>query len=321
MKDKQGRNINYIRVSVTDRCNLRCRYCMPEEGIVKKEHSEMLALEEIYKVIEACMPLGINKVRLTGGEPLVRKGIVELISKLSKLEQIKDIALTTNGVLLAEYADDLKKAGLSRVNISLDTLDGNKYRSITRCGKIQDVLNGIEAAKACNLTPIKINTVLIGGFNDDEIEDFVNLTKYGNIDVRFIELMPIGQASSWTKDKFIPNSIVLDRVKELEEVEGYDPGSTARYYKLPDALGKVGLINPISHKFCSECNRIRLTADGKLKPCLHSNQEIDIKSILREDGGNLFSAIEAAVYSKPLQHNLEDKEYIPINRDMFRIGG
>ncbi len=321
MKDMLGRNINYIRVSVTDRCNLRCRYCMPEQGIKKKEHCEMLTLEEIYQVIEACMPLGIDKVRLTGGEPLIRRDIVQLVEKLSKLTQLKDIALTTNGMLLPEYAAALKKAGLTRVNISLDTLNGEKYKEITRGGDLQDVLKGIEAAKECGLMPLKINTVLIGGFNDDEISDFVKLTLNDNIDVRFIELMPIGQAADWNTSKFIPNTIVLDRVKELVPIERSEASSPAMLYKLPGGKGRVGLINPVSHKFCGDCNRIRLTADGKLKPCLHSNQEIDVKPILRDNIGSLEDAIKEAVYAKPQQHGLGEEGCKPIERDMYRIGG
>ncbi len=321
MKDKHNRNISYIRISVTDRCNLRCSYCMPQEGIIKKQHSEVLSLEEIYQVVHACTFLGISKVRITGGEPLIRKGLVSLIEKLSKLEQIKEVALTTNGILLPKYAKELKEAGLKRVNISLDTLNSDKYREITSFGKLQDVLAGIEAAKKVGLTPVKLNTVLIGCFNDEEIEDFVKLTIDEPIDVRFIELMPIGQAAGWAKSRFIPNTTVLDKCSDLAPVESIDASSPAKYYRLPNAKGRVGLINPISHGFCADCNRIRLTADGKLKPCLHSDDEIDIKTLMREKNGSLEDAIKEAIYSKPLQHELNQKDSKPIDRDMFRIGG
>ena len=319
MKDKFDRKIEYLRISVTDRCNLRCRYCMPEQGIdEKKEHSDMLTLEEIYKLVESCASLGIKKVRITGGEPLTRKGLSTLVADISKIESIKDIAMTTNGILLKKYARELKDAGLSRVNISLDTMEEKKYRHITRYGSLKDVLEGIEEAKRAGLLPIKINTVLIGGFNDDEIEDFVNLTIDDEVQIRFIELMPIGQASNWARENFISNEEVLKRFPELAPVPREDKSSPAEYYKLPRAKGLVGLINPISHKFCSNCNRIRLTADGKIKPCLHSDQEIDVKEAL-ENGQDLKGIIKEAIKAKPQAHHLHDGE--SIKRDMMSIGG
>lgn len=320
MKDTLGRNINYLRISVTDRCNLRCMYCMPEEGICKKEHQDILSMEEIYEVVKECAELGISKVRITGGEPLVRKGLTELIGKISRFPGIEDLALTTNGVLLEKYASELKEAGLNRVNVSLDTMNEEKYSYITRGGKLSDVLKGIEAAQRIGLQPVKLNTVLIGGFNDDEIEDFAALTLEKAIDVRFIELMPLGQAGSWAKKHFVSNNVVLDRVKELVPVAAKDQSSPASYYKLPGALGKVGLINPISHTFCGSCNRIRLTADGKLKPCLHSEQELDIKAAIRSKG-KLHGIIAESIYRKPVQHSLNIEGSKPIERDMYRIGG
>ena len=319
MKDKFGRSIEYLRVSVTDRCNLRCRYCMPEEGIKdKKRHSDIMTLEEIYEVVKACADLGVNKVRITGGEPLTRYGITSLIEKISRLEGIKDIAMTTNAVLLKKYAKGLKEAGLKRVNISLDTMKAEKYKEITRFGSIGEVFAGMEEARKVGLLPLKINVVLIGGFNDDEIGDFVELTRNEDIQVRFIELMPIGQAADWARDNFIPNTTVLERFPELQPVETGDKSSPAEYYRLPGGLGKVGLINPISHKFCSSCNRLRLTADGKIKPCLHSNQEIDVLQTLRK-GQNVKELIESAIRQKPSEHHLDDGE--AIDRDMMRIGG
>lgn len=326
MKDTQGRNINYLRISVTDRCNLRCRYCMPETGIEKQEHDEILSLEEIFEVVKACAELGIDKVRITGGEPLVRKGLVSLIENINTVSSIKEITLTTNGILLERYANDLKKAGVNRVNISLDTLDSEKFKSITRGGSLETVLRGIHAAREADLKPIKINTVLIGGFNDDEIEALVKLTTEYELDVRFIELMPIGQAAHWAQSHFIPNSTVLDRVPDLQEIACEDKSSPAMYYQLPGAKGKVGLINPISHQFCGSCNRIRLTSDGKLKPCLNSNQEIDVRSLLRNElegakADALKKAVAEAIHAKPASHTLYQEEMQPIERDMFRIGG
>jgi len=319
MEDRYKRNIEYLRISVTDRCNLRCRYCMPEEGIKdKKTHSDILSLEEIYEVVKACSNLGINKVRITGGEPLTRKGISGLIRNIDKLIGIKDIAMTTNGLLLKEYAKELKEAGLGRVNVSLDTLNEKKYKYITRFGSLKNVLEGIEEAKKIGLLPLKINVVLIGGFNDDEIENFVKLTIDDDMQVRFIELMPIGQASGWAKENFIPNTVVLDKFKDLQPVPQMDKSSPAEYYRLPGAKGLVGLINPISHRFCSNCNRLRLTADGKIKPCLNSNQEIDIKKVLKS-GGDLEKTIQIAIQQKPLRHYLNEGQ--SIKRDMMRIGG
>jgi cyclic pyranopterin phosphate synthase len=318
MKDSFGREINYLRISLTDRCNLRCEYCMPEKGVKKVSHNDILTLEEMYEIIKVFVDLGINKIRFTGGEPLVRLGAVDLISKISKLEGVNEIAMTTNGTLLETYADDLKKAGLTRVNISLDTLNMEKYRRITRGGDLNKALNGIKAAREAGLTPIKINTVLIGGFNEDEIPDLVNLTMGHQMDIRFIELMPIGEAVGFAKDKFISNSRVLETVPNLISVEAEDRSSPARYFRLPGAKGKVGIINPISCKFCSNCNRVRLTSTGKLKLCLHSNREIELRDAIRnkEDIGSI---IKEAIYSKEKEHHLENDEFI--TRNMNQIGG
>ncbi len=318
MKDSFGRKINYLRVSLTDRCNLRCKYCMPEEGIDKCKHSEVLSLEETYQIIESFVELGVDKIRFTGGEPLVRKGIVSLIEKVSKLKGVKDIAMTTNGILLKEMAKDLKDAGLNRVNVSLDTMDSKKFKNITRGGDLQRVLDGIEQAKKVGLSPIKINTVLIGGFNEDEIERFVKLTIEDLVDVRFIELMPIGQASAWAEDKFISNKKILEKMKALRPVKRVDMSSPAVYYKLANARGRVGIINPISCKFCENCNRVRLTASGKLKLCLHSNREINLK-IPSKNKEDLKEIIIKAISEKEESHHLEEREYI--DRNMNEIGG
>lgn len=318
MKDSFGRKINYLRISLTDRCNLRCKYCMPECGIDKLTHDDILSLEEVYEITKSFVSLGVDKIRFTGGEPLARKGLVELISKVSKLEGVKDIGMTTNGILLKKYARDLKKAGLDRVNLSLDSLDPDSYREITRGGNIEDFWAGIEEARRVGLTPIKINTVLIGGFNDSEIEDLVNLTKDEKIDLRFIELMPIGQAASWAKEKFISNDTILKKVKDLVPVEREDLSSPATYYKLPGAKGRVGIINPITCKFCDNCNRVRLTSEGLLKLCLHSNKEIDLKKALRS-GEDIKSLILKSVLKKEESHHLEEGEYI--DKNMNQIGG
>jgi cyclic pyranopterin phosphate synthase len=319
LKDSYGREINYLRISLTDRCNLRCEYCMPENGISNKlPHSNMLSLEEIYQITETFVELGISKIRVTGGEPLVRHGAVDLIGRINKIPGVNEVTLTTNGVLLEQYAEELIEAGVKRLNISLDTLDEGKYASITRGGNIHKVLAGISKAKELGMKPIKINTVLIGGFNDDEIIDFVNMTRDGTLDVRFIELMPIGEAASFAETRFIPNSTIFDKVPELKPVDRVDMSSPAVYFRLPDGLGKVGLINPISCKFCNSCNRVRLTSTGKLKLCLHSDKELDLRKVLRE-GGDLKKAISDSILSKEKEHHLESQEYI--TRSMNSIGG
>lgn len=318
MKDPFGRDINYLRISVTDLCNLRCRYCMPEEGVPKLSHEDILSVEEIEKITKAFVNLGINKIRLTGGEPLLRSGILDIVERIGKLEGLKDFAMTTNGVLLGRYAQELKNRGLKRVNISLDTLKDDKYRYITRKGNIKYVMEGIEAAKKVGLTPIKINTVLVGGFNDDEIEDLARLTLEEEIHVRFIELMPVGEAIKHRSNKYISNEIVLEKLPELIEVKRKDLSSPAVYYKLPNAKGRIGLINPISCKFCSHCNRVRLTAQGMMKLCLHSNDEIDLREALRK-GQGLENIILAAVEKKPESHHLEDGQYVW--KKMYQIGG
>lgn len=318
MKDSFGREINYLRISLTDRCNLRCKYCMPDVGVEKFSHEEILTLEEVYEIAKTFVELGINKIRLTGGEPLTRLNIVDLVSKISKLDGLKDLAMTTNGILLKNFAEPLKDAGLNRINISLDTLDPKKYEEITRGGKLSDVFEGIKEAKRVGLTPIKINTILMGGFNDDEIENLVRLTEEEEIDLRFIELMPIGEAINWSKEKFLSNDIILERVKELEPVPREDKSSPAVYYKLPNGKGRVGIINPISCKFCKDCNRVRLTAQGQLKLCLHSNLEIDIRKALR-NGKDLKNLILKSIEMKEESHHLEDGDFIIKN--MNQIGG
>jgi len=318
MKDLYGRNINYLRLSITDLCNLRCQYCMPEKGIKKSEHSKILTYEEIVQLAGTFIETGIDKIRLTGGEPLSRNDVVKLIEGIGKLEKLRDFSLTTNGILLAKYAHSMKQAGLNRVNISLDTLDDRKFKYITRSGDLSRVLAGIDEAEKVGLLPIKINCVLIGGFNTDEIENLVKLTIDRDISVRFIELMPVGEASSWAKEKFVPNTLVLDKIPELVPEISKDQSSPATYYKLPGAIGSVGLISPISCRFCSTCNRIRLTSDGKLKFCLHSEDEVNLRDPLRA-GENIRDLILASIDKKPEAHHLESGDYI--TQSMSQIGG
>ncbi|MBU4539648.1 MAG: GTP 3',8-cyclase MoaA [Firmicutes bacterium] len=319
MKDHYGRKINYMRISITDLCNLRCVYCMPEEGIEKHPHRKNLSFEEILELIEAGVSLGVNKIRLTGGEPLVRHGIVDLVRRIGEIPGIEDLTMTSNGILLPKYAKDLKAAGLTRVNISLDTFDPVKFHEITRWGQLEDVFAGIAAAKAVGMHPIKINTVLIKGFNDNEIETFVNYTRDEAVDVRFIELMPLGESSGFAENKYLSNDEVLKRMPELTPLLEPDKTGPAEYYQLPGAKGRVGLINPISKHFCSECNRIRVTTDGKIKPCLHSDYEIDLVA-LRKSGKTYQEILLQAINEKPEKHHINEDEK-QLLRNMNEIGG
>lgn len=318
MLDKKGRNIDYLRVSLTDRCNLRCIYCMPNDGVEKKCHKEILRFEEVERIITACAYLGVKKVRFTGGEPLVLKGLDKLIKHTASMPEIKDISLTTNGILLADMADDLKKAGLKRVNISLDTLQREKFNKITRHGDIDKVFSAIEKCLSLDMTPVKINVVLMKTINDDEIGDFIKLTLDAPIQVRFIELMPIGEGQKYFDACSMKVEEVLERHPEL--VPAKDDSRVAAVYKVPGAKGSVGLISPVSCKFCSECNRIRLTSTGTIKPCLHSADEINLKPFLNDEQ-KLLDAIKNAVYNKPEEHHLETEGKSETSRLMNQIGG
>jgi len=291
---------------------------MPVKGIKKSVHNDILTYEEIARLAETFIDTGIDKIRITGGEPLSRNDILKLIRRIGSLEKLKDFALTTNGVLLGKMAHDLKQAGLNRVNISLDTLDDKKFSYITRTGRLKDVLNGIDQAEKAGLVPIKINSVLIGGFNTDEITDLVGLTVDRNISVRFIELMPVGEAASWAEEKFVSNQMVLDTLPELFPEVSADKSSPATYYKLPGALGSVGLISPVSCRFCNQCNRVRLTSEGKLKFCLHSDDEVNLRDPLRA-GQDIKKLILDSIDKKPEAHNLDSGEYVKQN--MVQIGG
>jgi len=317
MKDKFKREVDYLRVSVTDRCNLRCIYCMPEEGILKKSHDEILRNEEIIKIIRASAKLGIKKVRFTGGEPLVRKDIENIIYETSKIKDIKEIAITTNGTKLYEMADILKKAGLNRVNISLDSLKKDKYKMITRLGNIDDVLKAIEKSLSIGLDPVKINMVVIKGINDDEISDFVKLADDNPLHIRFIEIMPIGEGAKFKND-YISSEELIESIPGLIPIET-EPSSTAKVFRREKAKGTIGFIAPLSCKFCSSCNRIRLTSEGTIKPCLHSHYEVNIKGCL-ENEEELTKKIKHSILSKPLSHNL-GKEISQSQKMMYQIGG
>ncbi|MFC2065694.1 GTP 3',8-cyclase MoaA [Chloroflexota bacterium] len=324
LSDSFQRPINYLRISVTDRCNLRCVYCMPADGVCLTSHKDILSYEEIRTIVESAADLGISKIRITGGEPLVRAGLPELICMLSRIEAIDDISLTTNGILLERYAAELKSAGLRRVNVSLDTLKPAKFKSITRGGNLDDVLRGIETAKSAGLNPVKINVVVMSGINDDEVLDFAARTIDEEWHVRFIELMP--SSSGETEDsQFVSVDDMKLRLESLGELEpclasvGNGP---AKYFRLPDAKGTIGFITPVSEHFCISCNRLRLTADGKLRLCLLSEEEIDLRQPLRSgiSSAELKRLIQEAVASKPGSHKLAEGR-IPQDRPFSQVGG
>ena len=315
MNDTLGRKITYLRLSVTDLCDLRCIYCMPEHGVPKRAHSEICSLEELCDMAAAAVSLGVRKVRITGGEPLVRRGVVSLCQMLCALPGLEELCLTTNGVRLPELAAPLREAGVDRLNISLDTLRPERYRSITRIGELSSVLRGLGAAEAAGFSHTKLNCVLMGGVNDDEIEDFVRLTQARPLSVRFIELMPMGACAKWEKARFLPAGAVLDRVPELGPA-GTD--GVSRLYRIPGAAGTVGLIEPMSHAFCAECSRIRITADGKLKPCLHADTEIALRGL---HGEALLDALRQGIARTPERHALMRDGQSHAGRCRSEIGG
>jgi GTP 3',8-cyclase len=329
-----GRSIGYLRISVTDRCNLRCLYCMPPGGVPKIAQSEILTYEEISAVVQAGAELGIRRVRLTGGEPLVRAGLPRLVQMLSQIRGIEELSLTTNGTLLKPYASELRKAGLCRVNVSLDTLKPDRFRYITRAGQLGDVLEGIEAAGRAGLHPIKINVVVMRGINDDEILDFAAMTRTAQWHVRFIEVMPFKDAVQFVPSIELRRQISamgkLEPCQDLTDLAGNGP---AAYYRLAGAVGTIGFISPLSEPaFCSKCNRMRLTSDGKLRPCLLSEDEIDLRTPLRNNAplSELKRLVLEAVASKPERHHLKEGNATPLkiggaggvmNRKMSQIGG
>ncbi len=321
MKDLFDREITYLRISVTDLCNLRCRYCMPEEGVCIRRHDEMMTEDEIVAAASASASLGIKKIRITGGEPLVKKNIVSICRRISAIEGISEVCLTTNGTLLPSMADDLKAAGVKRLNISMDTLDEDKYRYITRRGELKDALCGIKAALDAGFEKIKINAVLIGGFNDSEAAKLADLTMKYPIDVRFIELMPMYDSGDFGPEAFIEGAKVLAQLPQATALSEEDipQGSTAKLYRLPGAQGNIGLIRPLSSHFCGTCNRLRITADGKVKPCLHSNAEYSIKGLSEDE---MRKVLAEAILAKPKWHGeMSFTERTHTERNMNEIGG
>ncbi|MEW6142256.1 MAG: GTP 3',8-cyclase MoaA [Chloroflexota bacterium] len=322
--DLFNRPINYLRISVTDRCNLRCVYCMPLQGIALFPHGDILTYEEITRIVQAAAELGISKVRLTGGEPLVREGLPKLVSMIKAVPGIDDISLTTNGIYLEKFARPLKGAGLKRVNVSLDSLDAEKFKGLTRGGDLNTALRGIKAANEVGLTPLKVNVVVMRSVNDDEIERFARLTVTDGWHVRFIELMPF-VTEEGMRGKFIPISEVRARLQKLGELEASAAPITgngpAKYYRFSGAAGTIGFISPVSDHFCFSCNRLRLTADGKLWPCLLNDNEIDLRRHMRSgaDAETLKQLIQDAIKNKPQKHRLEQD--LILQRPMTKLGG
>jgi len=322
ISDTFHRHIDYLRISVTDRCNLRCIYCMPSEGVKNLPHSDVLRYEEIVTVAQAAAAIGINKLRLTGGEPLVRLGLTDLIKMLSKIKGIDDIALTTNGTLLKQYASALKDAGLKRVNVSLDSLKKDRYQYITRKGKLDEAMDGIEAAKEIGLDPVKINMVVIRGINDDEVTDFAHLSIEKGWHIRFIEPMPFVDNMTFS---FLPISEILERLKIFGPLEPFlssKGNGPAKYFKFAGSTGTIGFISPLSDCFCSSCNRLRLTVDGMLRPCLMSDRELDLKPVLRNGGtlNDIKLSLLHAVEAKPERHKLVEGQSQK-GRAMCQLGG
>ena len=326
LKDRHERIINYLRISVTDRCSLRCHYCMPEEGIPLISHRNILSYEEILRIVRVFSQAGISKVRITGGEPLVRKGIVEFINRLSSIPGIDDLSMTTNAVLLKTCVRPLKEAGLKRINISLDTLDPAKFERITRRDQFHAVWAGIEESLKVGLSPVKINVVTMNGTNNTEVLDFALLTQRLPLSVRFIEYMPTGY-DQWNRDLVLPASKIKEVIEKelgpLVPVEEARHRGPAVCYRFQNSHGEIGFINPVSSHFCDTCNRIRLTPDGHVRTCLFSDDETDLKPLLRGNAGDaeILRVLHEALAAKPMKHLLETVQFKKCQRTMSAIGG
>lgn len=324
--DGFSRPITYLRVSVTDKCNLRCVYCMPESGLPWLRRDDILSYEEIAEIVRAGAGVGLRSIRLTGGEPLVRRDLHRLVGAIAQVPEIEDVALSTNGLLLEEQLEALSAAGLNRVNVSLDTLRADRFEAIARRPGLKSVLRGLDAAIAAGLTPIKVNCVVMRGHNDDELADFAALTLRRPIFVRFIEVMPVHENVEMQRDAYISSDEILERVSaigELEPVLGPPGNGPARYFAFPGAAGAVGVISPLSHDYCDRCNRVRLTADGRLRLCLFGDHAIDLRSPLRAGAGSqeLAALLSSAMLIKPARHHLKLGETSARMRAFSEIGG
>ena len=310
--------VDYLRLSITDRCNLRCTYCMPAEGVPPRRHDEIVSFEGLLDVARAAIVNGVSRVRVTGGEPLVRKGCVDFIARLAALEGVDDLSLTTNGLLLPRFAAVLRDAGLRRVNVSIDSLRADRYATVTRGGSLAEALTGLEAAFSAGFSPVKVNAVLLSGI-EDEVDAFVDLTREREVHVRFIEYMPLDRRATPDGD-FVPAPLVLERLlarHALEPVDGPFGLGPARYYRVPGARGTIGFIAGVSDHFCADCNRLRVTADGRLRTCLFSGAETDLRPLIG-DGPALAAAIAAAIAGKTFDRHAEQHAN---GRGMSQIGG
>ena len=324
--DQYDRNLNYLRISVTDRCNLQCLYCRPREGTTKLRHEDILTYEEILRLARIAVNLGVNKIRLTGGELLVRKGICDFIPQLTALPGLKDVSLTTNGVYLKDNLEKLRSAGIKRINVSLDTLREQRYKKITGCNGFKRVWEGIELAKKLKFQPIKINVVVIKGINDDEVLDLARLTLHEPYHIRFIEYMPLGVKNTETILRHVPSSLIkkrLNSIGRLVQIPRTTLDGPAEHFKFQGAAGEIGFISALSHNFCSVCNRLRLTPKGSLRPCLLFDQEIDLRDPMRSGASDneLARIFLKAALTKPHSHYLASENSILPSGQMSAIGG
>ncbi len=325
--DSFGRHHNNLRISVTDRCNIRCFYCMPAENVQFMAKSKLLTFEEIVRFVRLMVPQGVNKLRLTGGEPLVRKDLHKLVALLSEVDGIQDIGITTNGILLADQAQALYDAGLRRLNVSLDALDPVKSQEITRREGYEQVLNGIEVAQKVGFAPIKINAVAIRGMTESEIVPFGKFARESGCEVRFIEYMPLDADAAWEREKVLFASEIIDvlsrEVMPLVPIGDPDPRAPSTDFQFEDGTGRIGFIPSVSQPFCEQCNRFRLTADGRLRNCLFSLEETDIKTLLREGASDekIIAAVRESIQEKWSGHNINAADFVQPNRPMYSIGG
>jgi cyclic pyranopterin phosphate synthase len=326
LRDGHGRRVSDLRVSVTDRCNFRCQYCMPADGLPWLDRDEVLRFEEIERIVRLLVPMGIEDVRLTGGEPLVRKEFPKLLGMLAGIDGLHDLSVTTNGYLLERDADALAAAGLRRINVSIDSLERDRFFQLTRRDALPQVLRGLDAiARHPQVRPIKVNAVAIRGFTEDEAARFAEFARNTQFQVRFIEFMPLDGDHSWTQDQVLTGEelrAIIERVHPLEELER-EPSATARVFRFADGLGEIGFVNPVSEPFCADCNRIRLTADGRLRTCLFSLRETDLREPLRNGASDadLEGIIRGAVWHKELKHRVGEPGFVQPARTMSAIGG
>lgn len=326
LRDSQGRLIGDLRISITDRCNFRCTYCIPVENIEWKKKHEILSYEEIERLTRIFVALGVRKIRVTGGEPLLRPGVVSLIERIAAIDGVDDLALTTNGKLLRTFASDLRGAGIQRLNVSLDSLEEAKFFAMTRRAALADVLDGIDAAKSAGFFPIKINAVVIRGINDDELIDFARFAQETGHTIRFIEFMPLDSGHQWSRDQVVPGREIFERIHEALPLQKLAPrhlAETARRFRFVEGPGEIGIICPVTDPFCGNCNRLRVTADGQLRTCLFSHVEHDLMTPMRagESDEEISDLIAAAVWEKEAGHRINQTDFQQPLRTMSCIGG